>query len=826
MKALTKSLFAGTAIAVCMTSIGIDGAYAAIDELVVFTRKRDENLQDLPLSVSVFTSENIEKLGIDDIQDVAKYTASIIFDEGFGPSDQRFVIRGLSPTRGRPNSAVLVDGIDFTTEAVSTAGGSIMFDQRLLDVENIEIVKGPQSALYGRAAFAGAVQYVTKGPSDEFEGRVAVDIGDEGRYSVNGGVSGPVSDTLGLRVNGLYWTDDGFYNDTVTGSDLGGGEGIGISAAAHWEASEDITIRARLSYADDEFDPQATIFDRANTVLIPPASALALPNITPLTTASLFTGQAGNLGSRRPALTPNPRTGTGYPGAERQVFSASLIAEWDIGFGTLSSLTGYTDGDTAQAIDGDQDVVLDASGTMDIARGGAELIFDTDTEIFSQELRFASQLEGPVQFTVGGLYWTEEVNQIETSVVTLGFGQAPGFNNAIVPVTVINPALVGRETDHWSIYGLVEWEINDQWRASFEARYGHEELDVQAPSCGYTGATAVFCAFAAPSIALDVPPSDGIYEQPPTIQVMDDTSDNYIAPKVTLEWSPRDNALIYASVAQGIKPAGITTIGGGGFLDANRDLTFEEAKFDQEKLLTYELGAKTQWLDGTLQVNGAVFFQDYEDRQVPVRRNVGIYPVPFVENAGGAEVFGIELDTLWAPTDNLSLQLSYAYLDGEYDEFTYLTDSVSNIARAGNCTLTTTPDGTFCLVDLSGKTMEDIPDHAVTASVTYRDQFPNMDLGWFVEGNVQYQDDRFADEFNDRGVDSFSVVDLRFGLEAEQWDVIFYVNNVFDDDTIQNWTSGGGGIVETAESLSFFPSSGFGFAPDPRHIGIRASYEF
>jgi len=857
MKHLNKKLLSGTAVAIAGALLATEPAWSQIPEVIVKTRKREESLQSLPLSVSVLTSADIQKLGIDDVRDVAKFTPGIVFDDAFGPGDQRLVIRGLSPTRGRPNSAVLVDGIDFTTESVSTAGGSLLFDQRLLDVESIEVVKGPQSSLYGRAAFAGAVQYITKDPAEEFEGRVSLDMGDYGRFSVDGGVSGPVSDNFGLRVNALYWEEDGFYQDALTGGDLGGGEGYGVSASAKWEPSDSLTFRGRLSYADDEFDPQATIFFEANTFLTPPANAVAATDtddgaLSAGSIAGLFSGQVDDLGDRVPQLSANPRTGQPYEGAHREVFSATLTADWDVDFGTFSYLGGFLDGDSGQSIDGDQDVVPNADGDLDIARGGSELQFTTDTEIMSHELRFASNLDGPVQFTVGGLYWKEEVEQIETGVVVIPgpFDPSfPGLYNFVVPITEINPALVSRETEHWSAYAKVEWEITDQWKATVEGRYAEEDAEVSLPSCAVPdiiiptpGDPIVIrpCDFSAPPLASYDPITD-TYAQPATFQAMDSISDSYFAPKGILEWTPTDDALIFFSVAQGVKPAGISTIGGGGFGDANRDLRLDELKFDAEKLLTYELGAKTTWLDNTLRINGTVFFQDYSDKQIPIRRVVGGFPVPTIENAGKAEVFGVELDTLWQPDDNWTLALSYAYLDGEYTDFEFETDSTSNIARAGNCVLNnggtpaadtltdpTAPGNTddLCLVSLNGATMEDIPEHAVTASIGYRNQLANTGIDWFAETNVQYQDERFADEYNDRGVDSFYTVDLRAGLEGENWGLLFYVNNLLDDDSFQNWTSGGGGTVETAEGTAFFPSSGFAFAPDPRHFGVRANIEF
>jgi len=251
-----------------------DAAEEADDNVIVVrARKKVESLQDIPLSVSVLDDEDINKRGIKDLRDAAKFTPGIIFENGFSLNDTRIVIRGLSPTRGRSNAAILVDGIDFTTEAVASAGAGQLFDQRLLDLQAIEIVKGPQSALYGRSAFAGAVQYVTRDPSGELGASLRGSIGEFGRYSISGNIDVPLGDNFGLLLNGTYWDDDSFHTDALTGGPLGGGEGFGLGAKIKIDVADNLTLKARVSYLDDEVDPQATIFFRANTVLAPPASA-------------------------------------------------------------------------------------------------------------------------------------------------------------------------------------------------------------------------------------------------------------------------------------------------------------------------------------------------------------------------------------------------------------------------------------------------------------------------------------------------------------------------------------------------------------------------
>ena len=159
--------------------------WAQFEEFVVTTRKKEENIQDVPIAVDAISAEQIERRGIANVAEVVKLSTSVQFDQSFGPQDTRIAIRGLSNTRGRSNVAFLVDGVDVTTENFVSAGSGLLANQRLLtDVQRIEIVKGPQSALYGRAAFAGAISYTTAEPGDEFESQVRVEAGNYGEVYI------------------------------------------------------------------------------------------------------------------------------------------------------------------------------------------------------------------------------------------------------------------------------------------------------------------------------------------------------------------------------------------------------------------------------------------------------------------------------------------------------------------------------------------------------------------------------------------------------------------------------------------------------------------
>jgi outer membrane receptor protein involved in Fe transport len=659
-------------------------------------------------------------------------------------------------------------------------------------------------------------------------------------------VGGPITEAFGLRVSGLGWNEDGYYSEGFTGADLGGGSGAGISVVGKWEPGDSFAARMRVAYSDDEYDQQATLYNPINSFIKPPDNAIGVGSVTSDTVVGLFAGIPSDVNGRTPYLTPNPGRGTdpanlpapedreAYDGGFAEVLNTSLKLDWDIGAGTITSYTGYASADTGQQFDGDFDVRPNADMTADIARGGTAIDFVTDTRLLSQEIRYSSNLDGPVQFTVGALYWDEKVDQTETGVSVLATPPWPGttpenYFNIVAPQAVIIPNIVTRDTNSQSVYGMLEWDISSQWRLSIEARYAREEMEVVATGCDLSSFRGqLYCRFSTPDIVFPLGGSGfGHMEQ---VVTADSKSDYYVAPKASIEWSATEYLMTYVSLSQGVKPGGITTVGSGSFLDQyEANGTLDEAKFDAETLTALEVGIKSSWLERRLILNGALFYQEYDDKQVPVQSLIGANYATNIANAGQAEVLGLELETIWLITDNVRLQVGYSYLDGEFTDLIYTTNSANSIARAGNCT--PDPVENVCEIDLSNNTLEDVPEHSVVAMIGYYPPLGSAGFSGLLEADVQYDDQRFIDEFNDRKIDSYSLVNLRAGLQSETWDLLFYVNNAFDDDTIRSW-SAATGLVATSEknlidpNMAIFPAEGFSIAPPPRHWGMRANFRF
>ena len=874
----------GMGFLIAMPTVAQDDT--AFEEIVVTTRKKEENLQDIPIAVNALSREDMERAGMKELNEVAHHDSSLQFDMGFVPGDTRLVIRGLSPTRGRPNAATLVDGIDISSEAIGVAGGTLLINPRMLDIERVEVVKGPQSALYGRSAFAGAVQYVTRDASDELEGEVALDGAEEGYYTFKGSLSGPLGETAGFRLNALYWEEGGFYKNSITGNDIGGGEGMGIAGTLNFEPNDSSSYKLRVEYADDEFEvmPQANIpFNGINRV---PAAAskcnggpvndddcdgpakflqdhllrtrAADPNDPAVFDDMDHPGVIGPIPDGDElvvTLTPDYRRGIGnddFPGSTREVLRFSLAADWTLGPGTLTSLTGVADADVSQQLDIDRIAEAGPNG-MDTTTASQILNTWANTSLLSQELRYVSDFEGRFNFALGAQLWQEDVDQNDRNhtIITGGtycaltrikpspfapaftvdsFGANPRFGipanpmrftckytsypSALITQQVFDArqvTTVSRDTDHQSLYLAFDYDLTESFSVRAEARWTDETTDLTAPNtynvrvfppraegpgslqaCGGSPGNCI----PGVSYAPDRPNSFGTAGNEST-PITFSRSDSYVTPKVGLQWTPSDTTMMYFSWAVAKKPGGFSTLGIGGFgADADGNGEPNEIEFDPEEMQVWELGMKRTVLDGRLRFNGAYFFQDFTDKQISTQIVIRNQLGTVVSNASGAEVHGLELDVNWLITDNWRLSGGYTWLNSEYTDYKALSSSGSqaDAARVGNCTLVMAGGRPACEVDRTGFDLERSPDHAWQFTLAY--QGPSrIRQGWdsFASFSANYQAERYIEDFNKKILQSYWRANLRFGLATDEWEFTVYVNNVFDDDTV-TWAGGGPGM--------------------------------
>ncbi len=834
-----------------LTILTVAPMASAVEEIIVTTRKREENLQTVPVAVSVLTEEAIDRLNIANVSDVSKYSSSVIFDQGFSAQDTRITIRGLAPTRGRQNVAVLVDGIDISSQAIQTNGGGLLLNPRLFDLERIEVVKGPQNALYGRTAFAGAINYITRKPQQDVQARVGSDIGSDGQLEVRGSVSGPLlGDTLLGGINAASWNHDGFYRNSVTGKDVGGADGEGVSGTLVWNLRTGISATLHTEYTNDTLEQSPYKAITPTELQVIPLSARTDPDgagplgpvINPNLTTIAAVTRLPDGDDMAVTLSEDPRTGADYPGTDRQIWRNTLEVDADLGPVKLTSLTHFADSDIFSFEDGRREGSVATVGKT----VGGEFWAKDKTQLFSQELRLQSTADGSINWTTGALYWTEDTDFTDGGVNCIANAAGPFAGaNCTASLTAITSDAMRfadpwtRNTDHWSVYGLVEWEFIDRWKLILEGRYSDEEVKVTGPDRRDPDGAGPLKA------TLRAVDPRGVFFPASLVAAYgtrsDTVTDEFFSPKATLQWQATDDAMYYLSLAHAAKPAGISIVAALAGYDP------AASRFEDEKLNVLEIGAKTAWLDKRLVLNGSAFYQEFDDKLVSSQKldpNTGLlFSAPV--NASKATVYGLELDAAYRPTEALSLTASYTWLDAKYDDFTQLTKGPGTIADAGNCTIVADPakgtgppgavvDEDFCQIDLSGNDMEYAPKNAFVGGASYRRPLVGQ-TDWLIEGDVIYQGDRYQDAVNTVKFASYTTADFRVGIANQQWDIIGYVDNAFDDDTVkssfrntynQGLASFGGFPPNGSPSTQVLPGNQTPIKPDGRQVGLRISYRF
>lgn len=798
-------------------SLVLPVAAQGLEEIVVTARKREESLQKIPITISVFNEEALDRYHITDLKSVADYTPGLTFDQGFVQQDTRPQIRGLPATRGRPPVAILLDGIDISSESMVTAGGGMLANLALVDAERIEVVKGPQSALYGRVAFGGAVNYVTKVPSESFEASVTVDAGDNGQLELKAGIGGPLSDTFGVRFNIAHASHDGFYQDSTSGTDVGTSESTGFSLVGQFTPNDRFDVSSRVMFSESEWSPRAQyalLTGTNSSVVFPmPANLIGLVIGGNPLPSSVLVPRLGDIEALDEVqLSLDPRTGQAFKGATLDSFIWHTVANFQLTDKvTLTSWTGYTDAESAQNQDTDffglpfEPVSLPLpGGTNEPLNVFNQSDLRTETRQLSQEFRLSNlDSDDRLRWAVGYQYWREDVAQQNRNIISVlfgvpGFAASAGLNLSLAPEPPYQNEF--RDTEHQSVYGLMEYDFSDRLTGSFEARYSDEDFD-QAWLVGGISAFGFVPPFGPPA-ALSIGVTDSAT-----------TSDDFFTPRATLEFQYDDDTLYYGTISKGAKPGGVSSIFG---------TNSQTGRFFPETLWNYELGVKTALADGQLLLNAAVFFMDYTDRQINTLEPSALSPTGFAlftRNQGEAEVLGLEMDATWLVSENWTITGAYTHLDTEVTDGRSSTTGALTIATGGNCTVVTGAGGaTSCIVDTTGQQLERIPENELIISSIYRTPInTSMDFGFDL--TVRYQDDRSIAGANLHIFPSFTLVDARLGIETDRWDAYLYADNLFDDDTIKSGQSYGdlqalGNLAITA------------FAPDQRQIGVRINHHF
>ncbi|MEH6580333.1 MAG: TonB-dependent receptor [Halioglobus sp.] len=844
-----------------------------LEEVIVTARKRVESLQSVPLSISAIGEVEIDRLGVASTEDVAKLTPGLTYNRGIGSSDIRPDIRGITQLSGRSNVAILVDGVDQTTDALTGTGAGQLVGMGLFDLERIEVVKGPQSALFGRNAFGGAISYVTKRPSEEFEAKIELDAAEYGNYRGKVGISGPITDQLLYRLNFAYDEDGGQYRHPETRERLGESETDAISLALQWLPGENISNLTRLDYSDQEQGqsaiavapdnkceqirgkPNPTPFAQGTATVVDGSCEFQsvvgpdfsdFPNVTFGEDVPVYRGDLPNeIDEQDILLSPEGVRGTG-----NEVTQLTNLLEWSINDRyNLVSNTAFI------KHEGRDDYDLDQQGTatelQDASLAGFSFVwvspdnplnyrFDTefDRDVIFQDLRFSFDNGETVQWMIGGEYYSEEYDQVNyqrangaigardpsptatgrdltgTWVDVTGTIATPEFGFGDVTVTGTQPRQDYRDTEVGSIYGSFDWSPSEQWEISLSARYQRETVEVEYtaldstylvpafedqkagtfyPSIPTAGGPPCFVigGVESPSGALCSVGSAPANEGPRVIE--GDETFSAFNPRVSVTYHLNDDVMFYGSVAEGTKP--------GGF-NFNANLVESNQGYDMEELIAYELGWKSSWEGGRTLFNGTLFFNDNTDKQAnDIQYGIGGAPETFVNNIGEVESYGAEFKLATMILEGLFFDFNYVYTSTEIKSF---DQAIS-------------PDGD-AHVDLRGEELPWTPEHSAVGTLRYEWDL-NANMSMFGRWDTRYMSERNLDLEGDVQFEAKTVSDVKLGLTTENFEVIAYVDNVFDDRTPENG-------VAFVNFFQAFQDMAIVYPAPKRVFGVRLSYTF
>ena len=692
---------------------------SGLEEVVVTARKRNESFQDVPITVNVFTAQEIQAAGIESPRDFIAMVPNMTLVETQNVGNSFITIRGISQARNsEPSVAVLVDGVLETNP--------YEFNQELFDIRQIEVLKGPQGALYGRDAIGGAIIIHTADPSDHFEGTSRVGVGNGLSEKAQLALSGPLDSagTLRYRASLNFYNTNGYLQNVYLDSKA--------------DPYRDYSGRLRLTWKPtDQFGADFRfMYDRTETT----AYYFVIPRSDESNPFSDFTtpGDANNTSS--PIQNNNPGTDN------RDILDTAIKLDFSPGYGTFTSISDYNhtkEIDTGDAYDFrpvTTSVEYALTGGTPANLGGP---FDEsqsqfiDVKTWSQELRFTSPSVNGFSWIAGG-YFVHTERFISTgNLADRGFGVPPVYYDPLVDptnkyATNTNQTFLadGQNNNAWAVFGDATYDFTKQWELDAALRYDEDRRQntTDTPT-RFLPTTSAF-----------------------TGEVRKATF-SAVQPKATLRYRPSDEVTLYGGWSRGFRSGGFNQTGVGEVARQNNVLGVND-EFQAEIADTTEIGIKTQLLDRRLSVDADVFYTKSTNGYFFV-----YIATDSTQNLGNlnANYKGAELSITARPTERLDLYAGFGYTDSK---------------------ITGMADPTVI-----GNQAPLVSRNTINAGVQYRQP---LSAGLTATARLDYQEigRTWWEPYNITSRDPVSLVDLRLGLQGEKWTLTAWSKNL--TNTIYN----------------------------------------
>ncbi|MBR9909235.1 MAG: TonB-dependent receptor [Gammaproteobacteria bacterium] len=727
---------------------GVNFVHAAglqLEEIVVTAQKRSENINEVPMSISALGGEELMNKGFSDTEDLVKVVPGFTVTKTNSNSPV-FSLRGVglylydSGVGASPAVSVYIDEVGLPSPAM-TSGVSF-------DLERVEVLKGPQGTLFGQNATGGAINFIAAKPTEETTAGVTVSIDQHNKTDIEAFVSGALTDTLLARL-AIGSTQGGAWQESVTrpNDELGDKDQFQARLLLDWQATDNLSLKLNVTTATDESDSAGAQF-----TVYHPGRVVGGTHPDPVAHAGLTaTPVLGNADPEDADWTP----GTNF--ADNSFDFYSVRADYDISDSlTLNSLTAYQEVEIDMLIDQDGSAVEH----LNINPIGS-------AETFSQELRLSGDTDR-IRWVAGLSYEQSDIiNNLYYFNSNLAANYAFGPSLAYQTILTENTSDVKTK----AAFTNIEYNITESFAAQAGIRYTDSSRD--AINCNYgdeNGPQNFINAIGAvlgpgsygfgPGDCFMLEASLGAAAVPTGVieQTLDENNTSW---RVGLTYTTDSDTILYGNVSRGYKSG--TIIPSGGLVRKSFEPTV------QEELTAYEAGFKASLFDNRAQLNGALFFYDYKDKQVPtVVPDSAFVRLPALGNVPESEVKGLELQLITVLAEGLDLSLAATYLSTEVTSDFVVADLVSS-------------------ANVNGSDLPNTPELSFVSDLQYRWSLTS-DMDMLVGTSVTYVDEALA-RFQDSATEpapvlpSYTLVDVRVGISSsdDTWQVQLWGRNVADE---------------------------------------------
>jgi iron complex outermembrane receptor protein len=811
----------------------------SLEEVVVTARKREESLQDVPLPVTALSAEDIANRQVTSLDDVAKFTPGLVFSKNFGRATERPVVRGLASVLAGTNASVET-GVAYFVDGIYYQGAIQSLDMN--DVERVEVIRGPQSALYGRNTYAGAINFVTKRVGEATTGGASASF-DADERNLSARVAGRLTDWLAASVNGRYYDFEGQWVNQLTGRKVGDESTTSFGVTLDITPTDNTELRLRYQGNRDRDGTRQIFFQSgADNNCFPGTRSLGSYNSTSTDNRNQwFCGEVkpgpiflNDAPVTRPVVPVNgipstlrvsstggvydTRQGVPFSGVHRDLEFASAGFRWDImGSGYDLVLNGgWRNEDLKTGADSDHSSVniigANVNGIQPIATGGSSTL-DTYKD-WSGELRIESPQDDRLRWMVGIYHY-----EWENKIYRIDFASLGGQDRPYQLSDIINTGY----------FGSVGFDLTDRLSASLEIRRAEERK-------GQIDWTQVVNNQAGPTAA-------ATYNS--ALRGNDEWKST--TPRATVDFKLNEDISLYAIYAKGYKPGGFN-----GAVAISNGRPADES-FLQEESVNYEIGMKSQWFDRRLVFNLSVFKMELDNIQLttPITNSVGAV-TSIATNQGDGEIKGLEIESRFAATDNLTLGFTYALADTGFtfgvDDFQFQITSGGGIFNPANPTDPTRNLNGKGDPSIAGNPFPLAAKHTASLTADYSQPVFGGDYRLYVNSDLSYTSKKNVQVHNTAYTGDALLLGARIGIETDSWRVGLYGRNLLNEDSLPGatrWLHGylfgiapgtpgvppaavtlDPGLPPTSVAAYSLPRGIFGILRRERQIGLELNYKF